>query len=396
MSNAVRYFHSNMVDAPVLNGTAGSLIGVLDACLVNGFSLRTVDSITVLDGVATVSISTGHGFEADTVVRIAGATPAGLNGDHRVLSATTNTLTFATAVPNGSASGTMNARLAPAGWEKPFSDTNLAVYRGLDITGTRMFLRVNDTGTTDARVVGFEAMTDVNTGVGAFPTNVQQNGGLFWPKANSTATTARAWTVIADGRTFWYWCNTHTTTASHGVNGITYGFGDFTSFKSGDAYACALMGHTATVGGSTSALVTAVSYAQTGAFATTHGCFAPRSWSAIGGSVLCDRVGGAYAGSNAHSGDANNPHPYPNGPNNALFLNPMTLREQGGTTLRGLLRGPTFAPQNIPSTTFNWRDKIDGQGNYAGRKLLVLKGNTPAGTALSPATQFFDITGPWE
>ncbi len=393
---SVKYFHSAMPNAPVLNGTAGSLINVLDACLVNGFGLAVVDTLTVTDGIATATMSLGHSFEPDTVALIAGASVPSLNGQFRVLTTTVNTITFATAAPNGSATGTMSARLAPAGWEKAFSGTNLAAYRSLNMASTRCFLRVDDTGAIDGRVVGYESMTDVNTGTGIFPTNLQQSGGLFWPKANSTATTPRAWTIIADDRTFWYWANTHGTTASFGANGGTYGFGDFASFKSGDAYACCVMGHTATAGAAGSALTTVVSFVQAGVFATTHGCFAPRSWTAIGGSILCDRVGGAYAAANAYSGDTNNPHPYPNGPNNALFLNPMTLREPSGTTLRGLLRGPTFAPQNIPSTAFNWRDQIDGQGVYAGRKLMVLKGNSPASTTTSAVTQFFDITGPWE
>lgn len=36
---SVKYLHSAMPGAPVLSGTAGSLISVLDACLVNGLSL---------------------------------------------------------------------------------------------------------------------------------------------------------------------------------------------------------------------------------------------------------------------------------------------------------------------------------------------------------------------
>ena len=43
----VKHFHSAMSGAPVLNGTAGSLIAVLDACLQDGFGLKAASGITV-------------------------------------------------------------------------------------------------------------------------------------------------------------------------------------------------------------------------------------------------------------------------------------------------------------------------------------------------------------
>ena len=395
---SVKYFHSAMPNAPVLNGTAGSLINVLDACLVNGFGLAVVDTLTVTDGIATATMSLGHSFEPDTVALIAGASVPALNGQHRVLTTTVNTITFATAAPNGSATGTMSARLAPAGWEKAFSGTNLAAYRSLNMASTRCFLRVDDTGAIDGRVVGYESMIDVNTGTGIFPTNAQQSGGLFWPKASTTATTPRAWTIIADDRTFWYWANTHVTTASFGVNGATYGFGDFASFKSGDAYACCVVGHTATAGASNGPLTTAVSATAQGAFVTSQGSFCPRSWTGIGASAALDRESASFSGgvSSQSGSSATFRFAYPNGPNNALLLSEMVLREQSPLTLRGRLRGVIFVPQALSTTTFNWRDKIDGQGPYVGRKLMALKGAGPGNSATTDVTQFFDITGPWE
>jgi hypothetical protein len=390
----VKYFHSAMGDAPVLNGVAGSLIGVLDACLVNGFQLKTVDSIVVAANVATVSISAGHTYEVDSVVLIAGATPAGLNGQKRVVSATTNTLTFAApGISDQTATGTIDARLAPAGWEKPFSGTNLAVYRSPNIEGTRMYLRVDDTGTIDARVVGYENMTDVNTGTGPFPTSVQQSGGLFWPKASTTAATARAWTIIADDRTFWYWAHTRVDTL--GGSGFTVGFGDFNSLKSGDAYACFILGATATIGAVTSyTLTTTSTWVQSGVFVNTAGSFVARSFTGVGGSLAVDRVTTWSLGSTGHSGDNNTSHTaYPNGPNNSLIVAPMFVREGTPFIIRGRLRGVTYTPQNA-GTAFPWRMKVDGQGEYSNRRLMALPGTSPANTGQT-ATQFFDITGPW-
>jgi hypothetical protein len=392
MSTAVKYFHWAMTDAPVLNGVAGSLVGVLDACLVNGFSVKTVDSITVTDSVATASISTGHGYEQDSVVLIAGATPSELNGQKRVLSATTNTLTFASTSPNGSASGTMSARFAPAGFEKPFSGTNLAVYRSPNVQGTRMFLRVDDNTAQNARAVGYESMTDVNTGTGPFPTNVQQAGGLWWPNASSTAVTARPWLVIADDRSFYVWVNTGTTAAEG--DGFLYGFGDFNSFKSGDAYSCVITGSTTNLSASASNSTQTLVYCELlGTAALSQ--WVARSFTSIGGSLQSSRRMESYGTGNAYGGSVASVA-YPNGADNSLLLSRTLITETSGPVLRGVLPGLYFIPHAIGTGSFSHRSKIDGQGPLAGRKLMLVRNaGGPAATTATQATSAIDITGPW-
>src|SRR5574337_1832659 len=205
----VVYFHSAMTGAPSLAGQAGTLIAVLDACLVNGFGAGTVDAVVISGGVATVTRSAGHSFEVGTVALISGATVSGgsINGRQRVLAVTSSTWTFdATGLADQSATGTITAKLAPAGWTKPFSGTNLAAYKG-DVTGTGCLLRVDDTGGTVGRVVGYESMTDVNTGSGPFPTSTQISGGGSLGKSSTADATARPWMIFADDRTFYICVN---------------------------------------------------------------------------------------------------------------------------------------------------------------------------------------------
>lgn len=394
MTTTVKHFHSAMSGAPTLSGTAGSLIAVLDACLVDGFGLKSADSVVVSGGIATATFSTGHSFEPDVIALVAGATPADLNGEKRVLSTTTNTVTFdATGIADQTASGTITVKIAPAGWEKPFSGTNLAAYRSTDVTSTRMFLRVDDTGTTNARVVGYESMSDVNTGVNAFPNSSQLAGGGYWPKANAANGTARTWTLFADGRGFWLhvWTSTTATASS----GSVWSFGDFDSYKSGDPYACQL-GYAAT-DISTMGSVSPTNYGSGEWVATsgTSGPAAPRSFTGLGGSVILDHAGESYFNTSGASGSLASPSTpiYPNGPNNALILTRKILVERG-TALRGVQPGLLLAAQNCHAQ-FNWRDKIDGQGSYAGRKLMAIKCGSPAGASASQGVVFFDITGPW-
>ena len=42
VDTSVKHFHSGRVGAPVLTGAEGSMIALLDACVVNGFGLKSV------------------------------------------------------------------------------------------------------------------------------------------------------------------------------------------------------------------------------------------------------------------------------------------------------------------------------------------------------------------
>lgn len=388
----VKHFHSAMSGAPVLSGSAGALLAVLDACLVTGFGLKAAEGITVSGGVATVSFASGHSFVPDAVALIEGATPAGLNGEKRVISTTTNTITFAApGVVDGAATGTISANLAPAGWEKVFSGTNVAAYRSLDVTGTRMYLRVDDTGTTNARVVGYEAMTDVNTGTGPFPSPAQIGGGGWWPKANTANATPLAWTVIADDKSVIV--HIHTATSSPGASGGLWEFGDLESLKSGDAYACRVQCHNVDAASGTYVLPSMSAYC--GISGADVGAYISRSFTALGGAVAAAHCADGLfsfaklSGAGGASGVVPN---YPNGPDNALVLVRKAIVEPG-VGLRGRSRGLYVTPQ-VCHQAFAWRDKVDGQGPLAGRKLLAIKCGSPAGVS-SEGVAFVDITGPW-
>ncbi|SEQ84391.1 hypothetical protein [Giesbergeria anulus] len=393
MPTPVKHFHSAMTGAPILNGTAGSLIAVLDACLTTGFGLQTASGVTVASGIATANFASGHSFEPDTIALFAGATPAGLNGEKRILTTSTNTVTFAVAgVADGAATGTITAKMAPAGWAKEFSGTNLAAYRASSVESTRMYLRVDDTSTTNGRVVGYEAMTDINTGTGPFPAATQISGGGWWPKANAANATARAWTLVADSKGFLL--HIHTVSTGQGVSGSLWKFGDFASLKPGDAYACSLQC------GSTDLATNTLGGGGVGHFEYCNsqtpqvGTYLPRSFTTLGGSVAGLHAPIEYFAGGV-SGAANQPTApaSPNGPDNSQILSKKLIIENG-VCRRGMERGLYVIPQNCHNA-FNWRDKIDGQGVLAGRKLLAIKCGTPAGIS-STGVVFIDITGPWE
>lgn len=399
MSTSVKYFHADMAGAPTLNNAAGSLINVLDACLVDGFGLKSVDSLVVASGIATATVSAGlAGYEADTVALIAGSGITALNGEKRLLSATATTVTFAApGVADGAASGTITMKMAPAGWAKPYSATNIAVYRSTEVLGTRMCLRVADTGApvSTVRVLGYTAMTDANTGTGPFPTNAQYNGGLYWPKVDADDAAARKWLLVADNRTLYLVVRSDATEANWRWGGGFVGFGDFTSRKAGDAYACYLSGSRndcADPGGSDPSM--SLMYSRLSS-ATVTDMYAPRSFTGAGASVPLGRRAQSYIGSDTHSGAVDSYCPgYPNPVDNGLLLSPVTLLEGAPLALRGSCRGLYHIAQDVRGAIYH-RDKIDGQGALAGRKLLAVRGYGYARPSSDGGVALLDITGPW-
>lgn len=384
MATDIKFFHSEMTGAPTLNGVAGTLIAVLDACLVNGFGSGTVDSVVIASGIATVTRSTGHPFEVGSIATIAGATVTGgsINGEHRVLSVTVTTYTFdATGISNQTATGTITHKLSPAGFTKDYSGTNLAAYKSGNVSATAALLRVDDTGTTVGRVVGYESMSDVNTGSGPFPTAAQVSGGAYIGKSATADSTTRKWALAADDRAFYLFVQ-HSGTAGYS----SYFFGDFLSAKSPDAYGAALSAWgsniTATAPGASS--TNEVHYCDP---STDHNFWAPRGASGLGSSQRLRRSSVVPYG-NAGQFSGSTGFAYPNPADNGLWIFPMFITENAASvSYRGQQPGVYYAAQAIGISTFATKDSVTGVVGLSGRTLkAILSGAGPT---------FVDITGPW-
>ena len=386
---AVKYFHSGMPGAPVLSGTAGAMIAVLDACLVNGFGVKTLDSLVVSGNTATATISTGHSAEVDAVVLIAGATPSSLNGQWKVAAVTTNTVQWqTTGISNQTATGTINLRLAPAGWAKAFSGTNLAAYRSSDVTGTRRYLRVADTAAQVARVNGYETMTAISTGTNLFPSAVQRPGGSYWSKSDTASTAARDWILIADSRFFYF---ARASQAAGGVAGYELTvFGDIVPTRSGDAYACVLSGMANDQSAS-------YAYHPDNYYAGQQGAgtelYAPRAYTAVGSSI---QLGKSFDGimqfiNQSLSGQVGGGLTFPNPEDGGMYVSPHYVFEPATASLRGYSPGFYCSPHNFTATVFAPRESVQGVTGVTGRTLKVI--TIYAGFGSTPC--FVDVTGPW-
>lgn len=243
MTLLAQMYDSTMSGAPSISGQAGTLISVLKACLQDGFGQVTLDSLVVSGNVATCTKS-GHGFavlggagSSYPIVRIAGATPSGLNGDFRLTGSTANTFTFATSgISDQTATGTITAKRAPAGFTEIYSGTNKSVMQSNQAAtyGWKGVLRIDDSPTQYPTLIMYESATGVDTGSG--PTPATSN--WYMAKSSVANSTARAWRLFADPLAFYLFVNADASTW-----GANMFFGHINSYRAGDAYHCALIAH---------------------------------------------------------------------------------------------------------------------------------------------------------
>lgn len=154
-STDVKYFHHNMKGAPVISAEKGSVVRWLDAVLVDGFNEQTATSVFVSGNIVTVTLA-GHDFWKHTVISISGASPAQLNGEHRITKSYKDTFQFETVgVADGTATGTIKIKYAPAGWKKvaQSADGFKAVYKSDRLGFEQPLFMVDD---TEDRGYGFK------------------------------------------------------------------------------------------------------------------------------------------------------------------------------------------------------------------------------------------------
>lgn len=240
ITHKTRFFTSDMADAPVMTPGAGGIIAVLDGCLLNGFNTKTLSSLSVTSGVATATVSGGHGYSQYVIIEISGSSISALNGTHRVATVPdSTTFTFeATGVANGTATGTITAIVAtPTGWTKAFSGTNKAAYKSTT-SASGFYFRIDDSVAYSAQIPvrGYESMSDIDTGSGAFPTTGQQ-ANYNW-RRSFDATGGRLWALVADDSFFYLFIRLNNADTANAC----LSFGDIFAFDSSDEFGCVMSG----------------------------------------------------------------------------------------------------------------------------------------------------------
>lgn len=266
-----------------------------------------------------------------------------------------------------------------AGWTKPFATgTTVGAYKQGAGTKNRL-MRVDDAQASYARIVGYEAMTDINTGTGPFPTAVQLSGGDYLHKHNGAAGT-RPWFLIADSKSFYFWTQYDTTT--NGSNGGLTFFGEIRSLKAADDYAVMLMAASGTTKNS------AINTSQDLCGAITHvgdsvpGHYMVRSFSQDGTSIEVGKHAESFRASYASTFANFNAYgrswlwdffttAAPSPVDGALYIAPMVVTEKAKTVDRGFM--PGLWPIGHGRGTFMPGDTFSANaGPHAGKTFIIL------------------------
>lgn len=399
----VNTYKSTDPGAPVLNGVAGSLASVLRACLQNGYNVQSPTSVVVSAGVATATFASAHGYSVNRVILAAGASTGAINGKKRVLSITTNALTFdATGVADGPVSGTITTKMAPLGFTEIFTGTNLAAFKSDDVAGqSRSVLRIDDTTTTYARVISYESMADINAGTGPMPTATQLSDGAYIVKSTTEGATARPWILVGDGRLFYLW----TYPGSSGGRMSLFWWGEVVSFRPGDAFCTSIGGYSSGSSGGnydpglwlcgrSSAYVNpGATLSSINAEAAVH--IMQRGVDQITPSVLSFALSATEVcvGSSSvlFSGSALS-LAYPSLVTSGLMLFPIFCRSSSvwRADLRGNLPGVFHSPHDLSSM---YRTEVSGVASAPGRAFLVVPLSNNSGSDVGAVA--IDMIGPW-
>ncbi|WP_332772046.1 hypothetical protein [Phenylobacterium sp.] len=330
----VRLYRSTDTSAPSLTGVAGTLTSLLDAILVNGYGSQTA-----------------------------------------------------------------------AGWTIAYTGTNKRVYT-MASGGTGYSIYVDDSapgtgGGREARVSGWTTPTGLGAGSGQFPTPAQMaapSGALVIRKSATADATARAWTVVADGHTFYLFSETGDFTSPFCA--YPFMFGDFFTYGSTDANNCMIIGRTlennanagVAAGFSQASMVDAfgsIAYCNsTGLSNTLPGHFIASNYTGVGGSVPAGKhvdiakMGGQQAGalgpmqmgflgiwttgSQGTGTSWTSEFNYPNSPDSGLYVSPVWIHHNG--FVRGYLKGLWAPLQNHPIAH---NDTYSGTGVMSGKSLLA-------------------------
>lgn len=437
LDSSVKVRANSHPGAPTLSGTAGSMIAVLDAVLVNGFNLLGADSVVVSGGVATVTRAAGgfwshmgtQGAYEGLVVLIAGATPTALNGEKRILRvALTSSTTFtfdATGVADGAATGTITFKYAPLGWSKLYTGTNTAIYQRMDLNATGSVLVVYDTYGKYALMRMAEVSNPALLATGGGWSN---SADSVWTKSNVADGSARAWTIIGDGRGFFMARGWH----ANDQQGMEHTYwGDIAPAKANDPYCCVTFGAnqdcSGVAGGPGYFPSSLMDESTAGSVATVFpgdyrgSWYIQRSYSGMGSPAPVKRnaVAIAPAGSTssgylvwgisgwgaslsgAGPSDAQlfaTSIPFPNPADNGIFGVPVIVWEFQSPAIRGTLPGLFYLPMTTLYTNFVNYASTSGTGVLSGRVILQVTSKVNANASRATNSNggvLYDITGPW-
>jgi hypothetical protein len=338
--STVTVYSSADASAPVLTGQVGTLIAVLDACLVNGYGSKAAAGWTIAFTATNKRIyKSGNDLNCPSVVMI---------------------------TDDGSAAS------------------------GSSSKGFGAF------GGTAASDLGYSYLTD------PFPTSAQRANGMYGLKANGTDATPRDWLVIADDRTFYLFVST-ATTGANGWSAFHFGeMYSYKQASGVQDLNRLIMGGSVNV--NLTYYSSSLPTGSPGAYGTkpTVPEYMPNSYSGVGGALPVGKCVDASKGNLAISantlyvaGSLTNPLAsltYPHPVDGGLYMSPVCIFESAGV-IRGHLRG-VWAPLHVQPLSHG--DTFSGTGQLAGKSFLAVNASGGSGGTLYVGQLMIEISSTWD
>jgi len=240
----IKFYHSNQAGAPQIFAQAESIIGVLDAVLINGFNINAIDSLTRSGSVATATINSGHLYTEGDILNISGADQSEYNGDFEIFNIHADSFSFLvsdTAVTP--ATGSIISKISPAGWSEYLYETNKKIYKYPG--GHQYFLIVDENTSSELsnKYSGNEEFVTSKFYVTDSVTDIDNFGSVtkkvYVRKAFYAGNGPSNWFVVASSRGLFIGIGWN---ASNTDYDISY-FGEFNSLVPNDAFNLFSIGH---------------------------------------------------------------------------------------------------------------------------------------------------------
>lgn len=391
---AVTVYRSSDAGAPVLIGGGGSLLSLLDACLVDGYGGTFATGTIVCDGTVvsdgdTITIGSQiYTFRTSLTAQPAYTISlAGITTQAQLMTRVMLTLnaqgvvatdypagTYAhpdvwAAYPGAGGTVTLQARKAGsggnvalseaalhltvsgstltggggsitktgAGWTKVAAINSRAGYR--QGGGNQFYLFVDDSSpnasalSKEAQCRGYETLTDSTpSGTGLFPTVAQISSGSVVRKSASLDGTARQWIVVADNRTVYVFVDS----GDGGHTWYTFTFGDiYSTMGPTDGFRTFICGRYNPNDATTSVETVFGVAGILGVLQNNH--YMARAWTGSGGSVQVGKHTDWAKAVNQSPGGSTYPvgytpqATYPNPEDGGLYLAPIWIHDYNGS-----------------------------------------------------------------
>lgn len=397
MPYPVKWFSSDMPGAPELTSAAGSLISLLDACLVNGWGLAALDSLTYDSEkkIVTGTVATGHAFADYQVIEISGADQAEFNGTHRIVTRTTTTFTFELADPGvAAATGTLSVKIAPAGWLRPFDNGQgtRAVYKPGEGATTSCVYCIDDTNTisqwnsngANSFIYPAEGATAVDALGALFNRHPDEstNWGIIRKANTNNGAISCKWTLVADDRLVYLYIDFNHGSYTYAKS--LYVFGEFESYVVGDQW-------NAMVSSGLTSNQWYYALTELTSFNDPQALVLARKFDQFGGATR-----GSLSGQRGYQNvmGGSNGYEYPNKADNGLlYAYPAQVQEHyvnsaRSNALRGWLPGLAWPLHHRPTTD---QARLELPINGVTKTHIAL--NASHGSAEGQV--YIDIDGPW-